>query len=58
MLEVQVSGLGLFLATLPTQRNNINQTAPCLVPDLKVKELFRSMKGNANGMCGGGTIPL
>ena len=46
-----------FLVTLPTQRIN-NQTASCLVPDSKVKQLFKSMKGNANGMCGGGNMPL
>jgi hypothetical protein len=40
-----------FLVTLPTERKSLNQTAPCLLPDSKVKQLFKGMKGNADGMC-------
>ena len=39
-------------STLPTERINLNQTDPCLVPDSKVKRCLKiNIKGNADGMC-------
>jgi hypothetical protein len=47
-----------FMGSLHPERINLNQNAHCLLPDSKVKELLKSIKGNANGMCGGRNHPL